>query len=174
MMLSVGAIVLLGATVLTMNRSSLQNGTMLQQTQIGLYAISFAVSTIEEASGKAFDQNTFNNAVGLPSSLSSTLGPESGETATPPSSVKFNDFDDYNGFVRKDTTPVEIFTTRCSVYYVTDLTHPDQVAGSNTWNKKMDVRVYNQGLADSVMKGYLNINIDTVKMSYVFSYFVFR
>jgi hypothetical protein len=174
MMLSVGAIVLLGATILTLNRSSLQNGTMLQQTQIGLYAVSFAVSTIEEASGKAFDQNTYNNAVGLTSSLSSTMGPEAGETTTPVSSIKFNDFDDYNGMNRIDTVAgVDIFHTKCQVYYVTDLLHPDLVSASNTWYKKMDVKVYNSGLADSVMKNF-GVNIDTVKMSYVFSYFFFR
>ena len=175
MMLSVGAIVLLGATILTLNRSSLQNGTLLQQTQIGLYAVSFAVSTIEEASGKAFDQKTFNAAVALTSSLSSTMGPEAGETTTPASTIKFNDFDDYNLYKKTDYVPlVDSFHTNCQVYYVTDLLHPELKSLSNTWYKKMDIQVYNSGLADSVMKNYVGINIDTVKMSYIFSYFFFR
>ena len=181
MMLSVGAIVLLGATVLTLNRSSLQNGTMLQQTQIGIYAISFATSTIEEASGKAFDQNTDNNAVGTTASLTSAnaLGVESSnETTTPVSSIKFNDFDDYNQLnitPRIDTVAgVDIFRTKCSVYYVSDA-NPEVKVLSPTWFKRMDVKVYGQGLSDKVMKGYMGITSgDTVKMSYVFSYFFFR
>ena len=177
MLLSVGAIVLLGATVLTVNRSSLQNGTILQQTQIGIYAISYAASIIQEASGKSFDQNTYENEIGTTASLSSTMGPESGETTNPPTSDNFNDFDDYNYFwthPKHDTVPgVDIFTTKCKVYYVTDAT-PDVPSASKTWYKRMDVMVYGSGVADTGRRAMGIATGDTIKMSYVYSYFFFR
>jgi hypothetical protein len=179
MMLTVGAIVLLGITVLTLNRSSLQNGVMLQQTQIGIYAISLATSMIEEASGKAFDQNTDNNAVSTTASLtsSSLLGAEAGETTNPPSSIKFNDFDDYNYFNRHpriDTASgVDVFTTRDSVYYVNDSLPNIKVTGP-TWYKRMDVMVYGSGVADTSRRKFGLATGDTIKMSYIFSYFFFR
>ena len=174
MLLSIGAIVLLGTTVITLNRSSLQNGTMLQQTQIGLYAISFATSTIDEASGKAFDENTVNNAVATTASLTTNLGPESGETTNPVSSAKFDDFDDYNGMVRIDTVPgVDIFTTRTKVYYVSDA-NPDVKVSSPTWFKRMDVMVYGSGVSDTGRRSMGIATGDTIKMSYVFSYYFYR
>jgi hypothetical protein len=173
MLLSVGAIVLLGTTVITMNRSSLQNGTILQQTQIGIYGISLANSTIEEASGKAFDQNTDDNAVSTTGALTSPsyLGRESGETD--PSN--FNDFDDYNNMTKIDTVQgVDIFTTKAEVYYVSDANPEVKVTGSATFFKRMDVMVYGSGVADTSRRAEGIATGDTIKMSYIYSYFYFR
>jgi hypothetical protein len=176
MLLSVGAIVLLGVTVIAVNQSSLQNGTILQQTQIGIYGVSLASSIIDEASGKAFDQSTVDNAVSAPSQLSIALGPETGETMPVNSTTQFNDFDDYNylnTFPKKDTVPgVDIFTTKCRVYYVNDSDPNTKVTGP-TWFKRMDVTVYGSGVADTARKKYGIATGDTIKMSYVYSYLNF-
>jgi hypothetical protein len=164
MLLTVGALVLLGTTVLTVNRSFTQQGIVLEQTEIGVYAVSLATSVVEEASGMAFDEVTVDNSVTMPSSLTNPnrLGPESGETTSPASSANFNDFDDYNGLVAgTNIAGVDSFTVKCNVYYV-DPSAPDTPITSRTFFKRLDVKVYSTATAD------------TIKMSYIFSYFMFR
>ncbi len=174
MLLTTMAIILLGTTVITVNRSSLQHGTILQQTQIGVYGISLATSILEEASGKAFDQNTDNAAVTLPSGMSSTLGTESGETTNPVSTILFNDFDDYNKLVLPVVVPgVDSFTVKAKVYYVNEGAPNDSVGGP-TFYKRMDVLVLPSGLADTSRIKYGLAVGDTIKMSYIFTYFNFR
>lgn len=174
MLLTVGAVILLGTTVITVNNSSLHHGTILQVTQVGVYGISLATSVIEEASGKSFDQNTDNAEVSLPSSMSATLGPESGETTTPPSTGYFNDFDDYNGLTKKDTVAgVDIFTTKIKVYYVSDVA-PEVKSGTQTFFKRMDVMVIPSGTADTSRLKMGLATGDTIKLSYIYSYFNFR
>ncbi len=176
MMLTTLAIVLLGTTVLTVNKSSLQHGTILQQTQIGVYGISLATSIVEEASGKAFDQNTVDAAVYTPGSLTSagSLNPESGETTNPVTTTQFNDFDDYNNLVMGVNVPgVDSFTVKAKVYYVNE-TAPEVKVTSPTWYKRLDVRVLPSGLADtSRLKMGLSTG-DTIKLSYIYTYFNFR
>jgi len=176
MMLSIGAVVLLGATVIAVNRSSLQNGTILQQTQIGIYGVSLASSIIEEAAGKAFDANTVDDAVTSTSSLSTTLGPETGETTPANSTTQFDDFDDYNYLwahpMKVGATGVDTFTVKAKVYYVSDANPEVKVTGP-TWFKRMDVQVYGSGVADTSRRKYGIATGDTIKMSYVFSYLNF-
>lgn len=164
MLLTTGAIVLLGMTIITVNRSFSTQGAVLQNTEIGVYAVSLATSTVEEASGRAFDENTVDNAVTSPNSMTAavSLGPETGETTSPSSTLNFDDFDDYNnvtlGF---KVAGVDSFTVKCNVYYI-DPTAPEVKVSTQTFNKRLDVKVY------GTMKQ------DTVKMSYIFSYFNFR
>ena len=164
MLLTTGALILLGITVITVNRSFTQQGTVLQNTEIGVYAISLATSLIEEASGQNFDQNTVDNSVTTTSALTNAnaLGAESGETTTPASTLNFNDFDDYNNLTLGiKVAGVDSFTIKSSVYYI-DPSAPGVKITTRTFHKKMDVAVY--GTAGS----------DTVRMSYIFSYFNFR
>ncbi len=164
MLLTTLAILLLGVTVLTVNRSTSTHGTILRQTEIGIYATSIATSVIEEASGMNFDESTVNDAVVSTTALTNTnsLGPESGETTTPPSTLSFDDFDDFHNLVKVDTIRGnDIFTTRARVEYVTSA-NPNANAGTRTFHKKLTVWV--SGTATQ----------DTVSMTYIFSYFNFR
>ena len=150
---------------MTVNGMYGNHGTILRQTEIGIYATSMATSMVEEASGMNFDENTVNSVLSLPSGLTSSgsLGAESGETTTPDSSVNFDDFDDYNNrtFGVK-VAKVDTFTIRTYVYYVTN-TSPYLVQTSTpTWLKRLDVKVHSFAMTD------------TVTMSYIFSYFNFR
>jgi len=172
MMLTTLAIVLLGTTVLTVNRSSLQHGTILQQTQIGVYGISLAASMIEEASGKAFDKNTDDAAVTIQSGLTAynALGKDAGETTT----ATFDDFDDYDKLsIPQVVAGVDSFTVKASVYYVNE-TAPNVKVNTQTWYKRMDVLVLPSGLTDTSRIKQGLATGDTIKMSYIFTYFNFR
>jgi hypothetical protein len=164
MLLTVGAMVLLGVTVLSVNRTSSTHGTILRQTEIGIYATSLATSVVEEASGQNFDEVTVADAITSTSVLTApgSLGPETGETTTPASTLNFDDFDDYNNLVKIDTIRgSDIFTTRAIVEYV-NATNPNLAVASRSFNKRLTVSV--TGTATQ----------DTIRMSYIFSYFNFR
>lgn len=164
MLLTSAAVVLLGITVLTVNRSFNQQGTVLEQTEVGVYAISLATSVVEEASGMAFDQATVDNSITSTSSLTNAnnLGPESGETTSPATTANFNDFDDYNNLTMGTRIAgVDSFTVKSKVYYV-DPSMPNTVSSARTFFKRIDVRVYG------------SVSADTISMSYIFSYFMFR
>ena len=164
MLLTVGAMVLLGTTVLTVNKSFTQQGVVLEQTEIGVYGISVATSVVEEASGMAFDQATVGNSVTTTASLTvpNRLGPDLGEITHPQSTAMFNDFDDYNGLqMGVKIAGVDSFTVKAKVYYI-DPSLPETPSSSSTFFKRLDVQVYSASTAD------------TIKMSYIFSYFIFR
>jgi hypothetical protein len=157
-LLTIVAIVLLGSNVVSFNRTFAQHGVILQQTEIGIFGISLGMSIIEESQGKAFDQATADSVAATVNDLSTTLGPESGETTR----TDFNDFDDYNGW--RDTMyvqGVDRFRRWATVCYV-DTSNLDGSSANRTWHKKLTVYVK----ADNSQ--------DTVKMSYIFSYWSFR
>ncbi len=156
------ATVLLGATVLSLNRSSLQHGTVLTQTEVGIYGISIATSVVEEAQGMAFDEKTTDDAVTNSSALTSLLGAETGETTSPSSSANFDDFDDFNSYdVTMNVQGVDNFRVRAQVYYITP-TSPSVAATGRTWHKRLDVQVTSSASSD------------TIRTSFIFSYFNFR
>jgi hypothetical protein len=162
MLLTTGALILMGTTIITINRMYNRQGDVLHQTEIGVYAVSLATSLLEEASGQNFDEATVNDAVTSTSSLSNTLGPESGEKTSPDSTVHFDDFDDYNNLIMGFRIQgVDSFTVKANVYYIND-SDPSTPVSTRTWFKRMDVSVSGSASAD------------TVKMSYIFSYFNFR
>jgi hypothetical protein len=66
---SIGALLILSLTVLKMNNFILANDTVMQDSKLGILAVSLATSLIEEASKKAFDANTVANEVTSVSSL---------------------------------------------------------------------------------------------------------
>ena len=166
-LMSVGAMILLGYTVLTTNRTNLTHGVILRQTEIGVYMISLAISRIEEASGKAFDAATAGDIITStgPLTASDSFGPMTGEVYP-----HFNDFDDYHDFA--DTTyvaGVDNLVVYSEVRYVT-MANPDVTAGTKTFHKRMDVKVYSLSQLDTLY----TTQRDTLKMSYIFSYWSFR
>lgn len=161
--LTIVAVVLLGTNVVSVNRSALQHGIVLQQTEIGLFAVSAATSLLEEAQGKAFDKASVLDELLATTQLTppDSLGPEPGEAHGDPLG-DFNDFDDFNGL--RDTMvvkDVDKFVRWATVCYV-DTTDPTIPRNYRTWIKKMDV--YVKGTSAN----------DTLKMSYLFTYWPFR
>lgn len=115
----------------------LNNSKVMMNTELDYTAVALAQNIVDEARQKAFDQNTVGGSAGveIPGGFSTTLGPEAGE-----SYPYFNDFDDYDGYTRDDTTQFGIYTTVCTVDYM----NPDdlsQVSTEKTEHKRLLVRV---------------------------------
>jgi len=176
-MMTVGAMVLLGYTILATNRSSLTHGVILRQTEIGIYMISLAISRIEAASGKSFDENSIKNRVIWTSGLTSKsdFGPDHQGTDTAEvhnTDIDFDDFDDFDDLI--DTTfvqGVDNLVVESHVRYVNP-SFPDTVlsAGTKTFHKRLDVSVYRISPTDAT---YFSER-DTVRLSFIFSYWSFR
>ena len=161
MMLAAGGLILLGTIFLSVNRTFGNSSSVLISTKLDVLAVSLAASIIEDATSKAFDANTVENAIDDLDSLSQTsaLGPKPGVEVYP----NFNDFDDYNGLSIVDSTTIEgmIFNVNCDVKYVNE-NDAELVSTTPTWHKRITVRVSSDAM------------IDTVTISTVNSYFYFR
>jgi hypothetical protein len=174
---------LLGVTVLLTNRSSLQYGTIISQTEINIYAVSLAQSIVEEAAGKTFDAFSASDTAGSGKvitaltdlTLPSALGTETGDTYT--GAAGFDDFDDYNSWSTKPyvtyVAGVDSFHIRARVFYV-DTTDPDAEVSTRTWHKKMIVKVWPTIVPWGDTTGSKGAKPDTVIMSYLYSYWWFR
>ena len=177
-LLAIGALVLLGMTVLTTNRSSMQHGTIVNQAEVGLYAVSLAQGKIEEAAGKAFDTWSASDTAGSGAVITSLtqltsptlLGKEGAEAYPTPG---FDDFDDYN-YYGAGKAPytfyvpgVDTFYIQTTVVYV-DTLAPDTPVATQTWHKKMTVKVWPWSTP------WATGTRDTITMTYVYSYWWFR
>ncbi len=161
MLLTIGAIVLLGTVITNVNNSINDTSTVLLHSNIGLEEVSLATSIMEEAEGTAFDQNTDTNTASSTSQLTpaNSLGQEGGNASD------LDDFDDFNGLNNQgrleiDTLSTGIYYVYTRVYYVNS-NNLMANATSPTWNKRLDVWVWNPSTSD------------TVKMQTVFSYWPF-
>ena len=178
-LLTILAMTLFSLTILTVNKNSLNNGTILRQTELGIYAVSLATSYVQKAKSMDFDEKTLSGlAISLPmtsptaSLLTATtlLGVDAGETANKDDT--YDDFDDYKGF-NKDTLIVgaDHFRVFGDVYYVRMGTPYDRVAGP-TWLKQIDIKV-NTSISRNVFETYQTstTGTDTIKMHYIKSFY---
>ena len=150
---------LLAVMILRVNNTILTTNSVLLETKFGVLATSLATSIIEEATGKAFDQNTYNNSISQLSDLTSPsgLGPGNGETY-----ANFNDVDDFNGYTKVDSSlPSAVFYLKTNVAYVQP-TSPDLPVNTRTWHKRITVTVSTPS------------SQDTFRISSVVSYWFFR
>jgi hypothetical protein len=184
-MLTIGALVLLGLTVFSVNSNTLQHGVILNQTEIGVYAVSLATSYIQKASGMNFDEKTILSGITGGTAASTTnltaysaLGIEpvavTGEPfETANMDTTFDDFDDFNKFSKSETIPgVDMFTTTAKVYYINPAS-PDAQINGPTFFKRMDVKTFGtvgRGVFQDTGATAASKGIDTVKLSYIFSY----
>ena len=160
-LLSIGALLILSLTILRVNNSILITDSIMQDSKLGILSISLATSLIEEASKKAFDAASADDAVLNVSELTSPWGLGPGSSENPDSSSTFNDFDDYNGYTKMDTINTIDYKLTCTVNYI----NPDNVDGivmARTWHKKITIDV-----TSSLMT-------DTLRFSTVYSYWKFR
>ncbi|MBK7257032.1 MAG: hypothetical protein IPI01_04345 [Ignavibacteriae bacterium] len=162
MMLSVLAMALLGSVLLMMNNTTLDSGSSVETTEYVIMASSLGVSQMEQALGKAFDENTVSSDIGSVSSLSSTLGKEGSEVET-----TFDDFDDYNGFTKTIVGDSVFF--RSATYMIRDSV--DYVAISSNTVVTSASRTYHKRLRVWVSSPFMR---DTLKFSTVYSYWYFR
>jgi hypothetical protein len=182
MMLVTCALVLLGTTVLSVNRNSLNNGTILRQTELGIYAVSLATSYIQRATELDWDEKTVGGLVFINIPMPQPPNIPSADATAPANLGRdgsnekqgqdntFDDFDDYNGFV-EDTLISQVgnFHITASVYYVS-LTPPySKVTANATWAKQMDINVNNE-IDRKVFSGE-NVGTDTIRVSYISAYY---
>lgn len=157
MLLSLGALILLSSMIFRFNRAVMTSDEVMYNSKFNVLASSLCTSLIEEARGKAFDQETDSNAVNNVNLLSSTLGPDFGEKYE-----DFNDFDDFNGFVKVDSTmPSAVFYVTSKVNYV-EANNLLNIVTKKTWHKMITVTVMSSSMKDPV------------QMSSTFSYWFFR
>jgi len=158
MLLTMGALLLLSTMILRFNRSVLTSDEVMYNSKFNVLASSLCTSLIEEARGKAFDQNSDTASVSTTNQLSDTLGPELGETYD-----TYNDFDDFNGFVKVDSTmPSAIFYATAKVVYITTSSNSVNVSANRTWNKMITVTIMSSSMKDPIT------------MSSTYSYWFFR
>ncbi len=166
-LLTIAAIMLLGTVILSTDRNINDTGQVLLNSNVGLEEVSLATSTIEEAEGKAFDENTDTTDVTQLSQLTpaNKLGQEYGD----PNDL--DDFDDYNGLygngrlvidtIKVDSVVTGVYYDSTHVCYVDPASGLDNPVYTQTWYKRLDVWVWNKDIPD------------TVKMHTVFSYWYF-
>jgi hypothetical protein len=185
-MLTILALILLGTTVLTVNRNSLNSSTILQQTELGIYAVSLATSYIQRASELDWDEKTVGGLIfinipmpqppNIPTADATDpglLGRDGGGELQGQDNT-YDDFDDYNGFV-EDTliTGVDNFHVTASVYYINQFPPYAKTTANATWLKQMDVKV-NSSINRSVFEGQEGggrSGVDTVQMSYIMGFY---
>lgn len=187
MILATGALVLLGTTVLTVNKNNTNQGTILRQTEIGIYAVLLATSYVEKASALNFDEYTVGNFITnhVTDSLTapSKLGPDLTHTTGPYGTEKANvdstydDFDDYNGFNYVTIVQgADAFTTNIAVHYCDTAGAIYSNSGTTkTFYKRMDVQTWGtvtRGSFEGIESNGTSTRsgVDTIKLSYIFSY----
>lgn len=167
MMITIAALMLLSLVIITINRNFLTTSSTLITNKQTLSATSFATSIVEEASGKAFDENTLSGAsVTNPNNFSSNLGPEPGERYNSGGINEFDDFDDFDGLVDSvEISGAGIFKFWVDVDYIED---DLSVTSAKKFNKIITVKVSNQAM----MSNYFDNSTkpDTVTMSFIYSY----
>lgn len=169
MIITIGAMTLLGLILLRVNNNFLSTNTVLMENKFGVVAVSLATSIMEEAKSKSFDAKTDTNSVQYTSDLTAagSLGPAYSETYP-----NFNDFDDYDGLhiqtAGDSTFASAVFDISCEVYYVQP-TNPDVKYNDRTWHKKLTVTVTSQSMQD-----IQTAEQDTIQMSTIFSYWYYR
>lgn len=157
MLLTLGALILLSSLVLRFNRAVLTSDDVMYNSKFNVLASSLAMSLIEEAKGKAFDEKTTAAGVNNVSQLSAELKAESGEVYP-----DFDDFDDFNNFVKVDSTlPSAVFYVTSKVHYVS-MTNPEVISSLPTWRKAITV---------TVMSPSMN---SPVQLSSIYTYWYYR
>ena len=138
--MSIGAIALLALISLRFNTTVLENKTTEIENKVYLTAFSLADDLIEEIKQKAFDEQTVEwRAIPVDQLTSySSFGPiDPGESSV----NDFDDIDDYHGYQKSVSLPhVENYSVMSTVEYVT-AANPDINSSSQTYFKKIIVRV---------------------------------
>ncbi len=156
MMITLGAMILLSLVILRVTNGFMYTDISLMESKFGVLGVSLATSMMEEATGKAFDEESDSGTVLTLGDLSS-IGPDAGEVYP-----NFDDFDDFDGLIKIDSSmPSAIYKIECNVDFVTPA-NLDGYTAAKTWHKKMTVFVTNAS------------SPDTIKLETIYSYFYYR
>ncbi len=177
LIMTIFGFVMFGTLMLSDNNIIMQSNRLAAENELTLSAFTLAQSVLDEAKTKAYDQRTVGGVVvWSKDSMSTALGtdnsaevislPDTAEASGFQSRLKFNDIDDYNGYVRiVRGYRVEGDTIRVFVKYASPV-NPDSTIGAKSFFKKMIVAVSNPYIT---RRDNLNrVQPDT--LSYVFAY----
>jgi len=152
--LSIGAIALLALVSLRFNSTLLENRTTEVENKVYLTAFSLADDLIEEIKQKAFDEETVEwRAIPVEQlSPASSFGPvDPGESTV----NTFDDIDDYHGYQKAVSLPhVENYSVMSTVDYVS-ATDPDVTSSSQSYFKRISVRVTSPYLSHPVKLSFV-------------------
>jgi len=167
--LTIGAFIILTTILQNFYRLLGTTGDDIGDAQDMILATTIATSYLEIAQGVSFDDitDTSNVAIANPSALTSPslLGPEGSDED---SLHKFNDFDDFDGFVaEKEAAGMnKRFRTSFMVYYVNPA-NVNQTSSSRSFVKRIDTKTWR------VFPPIEGTERDTLRMSLVQGYFHF-
>lgn len=146
--LVIGSLVALTYTILNINSKVGTETTWELNNEAVFTATGIGQSLLQEIELKAFDENTISVRRTSTDSLTTTahIGKDSGESVD----STFDDFDDYNGYVKTNTLErLGVFTANIDVYYVTTMS-PEVKSVNRTFSKRIDIYVSNQYLLDTL------------------------
>ena len=150
--LTIGALAILSVLILSTMDILRTNYVDMTESEIIIAGLSLGQGLLDEIKTKEFDeQEIIGSTIDSPSDLSSSLGPDAGESVSDPdtsstqafgSLTAFDDVDDYNGYNRLvDTDGAENFILSTVVEYVS-LSDPDNTSGgSRTYCKRITVTI---------------------------------
>ena len=161
--LTIGAFVVLSTMTLNVNTMLTGTGTTGLEMEATLDGISIAQSMLDELLSKEFDQHTVGGVRAYSPddlTLTSAFGPEgtaqaitgldSSSTSVFQSKTKFDDVDDYNGYVRKVWNPrFGWFDVSVGVDYANE-DNPNATQTSRSFYKRVSVRVIHPNLVKDV------------------------
>lgn len=177
-MLALGSMIMFSTFLGSSNRVIMGNSQIASQNEYYIAALSYGQSVIEEAKTKNFQGSIIvGSGPGATKVNSLLLGYETTsekisyvDTMTAlgfASEVKFDDVDDYNGYIRRVNSPrAEGYTMVTSVNWV-DETTPKVISATITDFKVMVVNITSPYFP-KIEKGGLTYQ-DTLKLSYVFA-----
>lgn len=177
-MLSLGSLVMLTTFLGSSNRVMLANNQIASQNEYYIAALSYGQSVLEEAKAKAYQgyfvtgsgptaTKTKSNLLGTETSAEKMNYQDTLTVAGFASELKFDDVDDYNGYVRKVNSPrAEGYVLTASVNWV-DEANPILVSNTPTDYKRMSVKVTSP-FFPKIEKGGVSVS-DTVEVMFVFS-----
>jgi len=152
--LSIGAMALLALISLRFNATLLENRSTEIENKVYLTAFSLADDQIEEIKQKAFDEKT----VEWKAIPADQLSPAESFGVFDPGESTVNDFDDiddYNGYKKEVSLPhVENYTVSSTVDYVS-ASDPDEVSLTQTYFKRITVRVTSPYLSHPVKLSFV-------------------
>jgi len=172
--LALGAMMMFSTFLGASNRVMIGNSQLSSQNEYYIAALSYGQSVIEEAKTKFYQGTIQAGPLKVPSLI---IGIESGTETVPvpdllkgngySSAQKFDDVDDYNGYVRRVNSPrAEGYLLTTTVNWV-DETNPAVVSKTPTKYKLMVVNVTSPFFPKVENNGVERP--DTLKVSYLFS-----
>jgi hypothetical protein len=166
-MLVIGAFTLFSTATVAINSTIISTSTLGIEMEASLNALSIAQSMLDEIMQQSFDEKTTNNKL---VTTASGMTPKTGfgsdggsETITCvdfldpvadkfQSQSKFDDVDDYDGYKRKVlNTRLGWFEVEDSIAYVQEGS-PNTVIASQTWQKRITVKITNYSLNYTLAK----------------------